>query len=198
MGKLSLDKGRVSQKMKTREVLLLKANELLKQRIEISVDLVAREAGISKATAYRYFSSSEALKREASLQLKAKTNDNLFADLSINDLKGRLDRLIDYHFNLFINNEVEFRLFLSSIIGESVIRKETPSRAGRRIILIREALKPLQSTLTSGVFDHMVNSLSIFFGIESITVLKDVCRLTNDEILQTWKWSVNRIVFFKD
>jgi AcrR family transcriptional regulator len=198
MGKLPLDKGRISQKMKTREVLLLKANELLKQRTEISVELVAREAGISKATAYRYFSGSDALKREASLQLKAKTDDDLFADLSDTDLEGRLGRLIDYHFNLFINNEIEFRLFFSSIIGESVVRNEIPSRAGRRIILIREALKPLQSTLTPGVFDQMVNSLSIFFGIESVTILKDVCRLTNDDILQTWKWSVNRIVFFKD
>jgi AcrR family transcriptional regulator len=198
MGKLSLDKGRIIQKLKTREALISKANELLKQGIEINVELVAREAGISKATAYRYFSGADALKREASLQLKAKTNDDLFTDLSDTDLPARIDRLIDYHFKLFTENENEFRLFLSSVIGESVVQKNNQLRAGRRVALITEALKPLQGSLSQSTFDNMVNALSVFFGIESITVLKDVCKLNNDEILQTWKWSVNRIIFYKD
>ena len=186
------------QKLKTREALLSKANGLLKQGTDINVELVAKEAGISKATAYRYFSGADALKREASLQLKAKTNDDLFTDLSDNDLPARIDRLIDYHFKLFTENENEFRLFLSSVIGESVIQKNNQQRAGRRVALIREALKPLQTTLSETVFDNMVNALSVFFGIESITVLKDVCKLSDDAVLQTWKWSVNRIVFLKD
>jgi AcrR family transcriptional regulator len=198
MSKLSLDKGRIIQKLKTREALISKANELLKQGIEINVELVAKETGISKATAYRYFSGTDALKREASLQLKAKTNDDLFTDLSDNDLPARIERLIDYHFKLFTENENEFRLFLSSVIGESVIQKNSQLRAGRRVALIREALKPLQKSLSETVFDNMVNALSVFFGIESITVLKDVCKLNNDAILQTWRWAVNRIVFFKD
>lgn len=198
MSKLSLDKGRIIQKLKTREALIFKANELLKQGAEISVELVARESGISKATAYRYFSSSDALKREASLQLKAQTNDDLFTDLGDDDLQGRIERLIDYHFKLFTENETEFRLFLSSVIGESVTQKDHQSRAGRRIALIREALKPLQKSLASNTFDHMVNALSVFFGIESITVLKDVCKLSDNEVLQTWRWSVNRIVFSKN
>lgn len=198
MSKLSLDKGRIIQKLKTREALLSKANELLKQGTDINVELVAKEAGISKATAYRYFSGADALKREASLQLKAKTDDDLFTDLSDNDLPARIDRLIDYHFKLFTENENEFRLFLSSVIGESVIQKNNQLRAGRRVALIREALKPLQTTLSETVFDNMVNALSVFFGIESITVLKDVCKLSDDAVLQTWKWSVNRIVFLKD
>ncbi|MDN5287617.1 MAG: TetR family transcriptional regulator [Mucilaginibacter sp.] len=198
MSKLSLDKGRIIQKLKTREALLSKANELLKQGTEINVELVAREANISKATAYRYFSGADALKREASLQLKAKTNDDLFTDLNDNDLPGRIERLIEYHFKLFTENENEFRLFLSSVIGESVIHKNSQLRAGRRVALIREALKPLQISLSPAVFDNMVNALSVFFGIESVTVLKDVCKLSNEAVLQTWKWSVNRIVFFKD
>ncbi len=195
MGQLSLDNGRIEQKLKTRERLIAMANTLLLQGQDISVELVAREAGISKATAYRYFTGSDGLKREAALQLKAKTSDDLFADLSETDLPGRINRLIDYHFDLFTKNETEFRLFLSSVIGESIHPKSGYSRAGRRIILIEEALKPLKETLPPATFQQMVLALSVFFGIESITILKDLCKLNNEAVLKTWRWSVHRIVF---
>jgi AcrR family transcriptional regulator len=195
MGKLSLDGGRIAQKLKTREKLIAVANTFLLQGKDISVELVANEAGISKATAYRYFTGTEVLRREASLQLKAKTSDDLFANISEKDLKARVNKLIDYHFELFTKNETEFRLFLSSVISESIHPKSGYSRAGRRIVLIEEALKPLRKTMDLAAFTHMVNALSIFFGIESITVLKDLCKLDNAAILETWRWSVHRIVF---
>jgi AcrR family transcriptional regulator len=195
MSQLLLTKGRIVQKLKTREALISKANEMLKAGSFTGIGAVAKAAGISKATAYRYFSDSEALKREASLQLKAKTSEDLFSDLPETDLAARLDRLITYHFELFTQNEAEFRLFLGSVIHESVTNKKAPSRGGRRIALIEEALKPLRPKLDAQRWDHMVNSLSVFFGIESVTVLKDVCGLANQDILATWKWAVERIVY---
>lgn len=195
MSKLSLDGGRVEQKLKTREKLLAVANTLLLQGKEISVELVAKEAGISKATAYRYFTGTSSLKREASLQLKAQTSDDLFAGISEKDLKARVNKLIDYHFDLFTKNETEFRLFLSSVISESIHPESGYSRAGRRIVLIEEALKPLRKTLSPATFRRMVNTLAVFFGIESVTVLKDLCQLDNKAVLETWRWAVHRIVF---
>jgi hypothetical protein len=106
-----------------------------------------------------------------------------------------LDRLITYHFDLLTQNEVEFRLFLGSVINESVTNKKAPSRGGRRIALIEDALKPLRPKLDALSWDRTVNSLSVFFGIESVTVLKDVCGLANQDILATWKWAVERIVY---
>ena len=195
MTKLRLDKGRIIQKLKTRETLIFKANELLKNGSLSSIEQVAKEAGISKATAYRYFTNLDSLKREASLQLKAETPDNIFADIAPNDLKARLQRLIDYHYHLFTENENEFRLFLSSVIGESVSKKNHTSRCGRRIAIITEALQPIRSTIPKKEFDYMVNALSLVFGIESITIYKDLCVLDNREVLKNWKWTVNRIVF---
>jgi len=195
MSQLLLTKGRIVQKLKTREALISKANEMLKAGTFTNIGAVAKAAGISKATAYRYFSDVEGLKREASLQLKAKTSEDLFADLPETDLAARLDRLITYHFDLFTQHEAEFRLFLGSVIHESVANKKAPSRGGRRIALIEEALKPLRPKMDARSWDHMVNSLSVFFGIESVTVLKDVCGLANQDILVTWKWAVKRIVY---
>jgi AcrR family transcriptional regulator len=194
MTKLQLDKGRIIQKLKTREALVLKANELLRKGNLTSIEQAAREAGISKATAYRYFTKLDALKREASLQLKAEKPEDLFKDLPTDNIKLRIDRLIDYHFRLFIENEDEFRLFLSSVIGESLTDSDTQLRGGRRIALITEALAPLSNNLSKSEFDHMVYALSLVFGIESITILRDLCKLDNNDILKNWKWTVARIV----
>jgi AcrR family transcriptional regulator len=194
MAKLQLDSGRVLQKLKTREALVSKANELLKKGGLNSIEQVAKDAGISKATAYRYFTNLQSLKREAALQLKAESPANLFADLAPDDLSGRLNRLINYHFHLFIENEDEFRLFLGSVITESVTNRDVNQRAGRRVAMIREALQPLIGSISKPEFDHLVNSLCLVFGIESITILKDLCELSDEAILENWRWTVNRLV----
>jgi AcrR family transcriptional regulator len=194
MARLSLDKGRIIQKLKTREALILKANELLKKGTLTSIEQAAKEAGISKATAYRYFTKLDALTREASLQLKAKTPEDLFKDLPADNIKIRLDRLINYHFQLFTENENEFRLFLSSVIKESLTGRDTNLRGGRRIAIITEALEPLQKIVPQHEFDQMVYALSLVFGIESVTILRDLCKLDNAAILENWRWTVARIV----
>jgi hypothetical protein len=118
----------------------------------------------------------------------------LFADIPKENVAGRLSRLIEYHFELFIQNETEFRLFLGSVINDSVKNKNAPSRAGRRVALIEEALEGKRESVDKITFTRMVDSLSLIFGIESITVLKDLCLLDNDGVLGTWKWLTNKIV----
>jgi AcrR family transcriptional regulator len=193
MTKLTLNDGRIRQKLKTREALVHKANELLKKGPLNSIEQAAKEAGISKATAYRYFTNLDSLKREASLQVKAEQPGNLFSDIAAGDLPARLNRLIEYHYHLFIENEDEFRLFLGAVISESVSDRAVNQRGGRRIAMIREALEPLKGKCKKAEMDHMINALSLVFGIESIIILKDLNGLSNDAILQNWKWTVKRI-----
>lgn len=197
MSKLELNRGRIVQKLKTRELLIFKANKLLKEGQLTSIEQVAKEAGISKATAYRYFTKLDALKREASLQLKAEQPQDLFKDLPCHCLDKRLERLIDYHFQLFIENEQEFRLFLSTVISDSLSGNHNNLRGGRRIALIEEALSSLKTTLPEHEFNQIVYALSMVFGIESVTILRDLCKLDNKGILENWRWTVNKIVFSK-
>lgn len=179
--------------MRTREILLTTANELLQQGSRISVAQVAQMAGVSKTTAYRYFSGAEALVRESSLHLKAQSPDDLFDQVE-DDLTIRINRLIDYHFDLLTQNENEFRLFLSSAIQDSVVNREGYSRAGRRILLIEQALRPLKKGTDINTFRKMVNSISVVLGIESLTVLKDLSQLSDQEVVDTWRWLIFRIV----
>ena len=191
----NIDSGRIAQKMKTRKKLLVAAHTMMVQGDDISVEQVAKEAGVSKATAYRYFSNKDILQREASLDNKSEDKDDLFASMSLEDLPARIDKLIQYHFDIVTNNEIEFRLYLSAAMKDSVQNKQNYSRAGRRILLTEQAIISLKKTIPPEQFSNMVSAISVVLGMESLTILKDLCGLENNKILETWKWMIDRIIF---
>lgn len=61
--------GRPNQRVRTRKDLLQAAARLMKQGRKPSLDDVAQEALVSRATAYRYFPTIDALLLEASLDV---------------------------------------------------------------------------------------------------------------------------------
>ena len=160
----------------------------------ISVEQVALVAGISKATAYRYFSNKDILLKEASLQRGLMDKDDLFGDIDVCNLNARIEKLIDYHFEVLTTNEDVFRLYLGAIMQNSVRDKKNYSRGGKRILLIAEALLPLKKEISKETFDKMVNAISLLMGIESISILKDICGLENGSIQEMWKWMIQKII----
>ena len=60
---------RTAQKARTREALLDATRSLIADGIPVTVQRAADEAGISKATAYRYFSDPSLLVAEAGLKV---------------------------------------------------------------------------------------------------------------------------------
>lgn len=189
-----LESGRIGQKRKTRELLLATAKRMLVKGENISVEQVALVAGISKATAYRYFSNKDILLKEASLQRGLMDKDDLFGDIDVCNLNARIEKLIDYHFEVLTTNEDVFRLYLGAIMQNSVRDKKNYSRGGKRILLIAEALLPLKKEISKETFDKMVNAISLLMGIESISILKDICGLENGSIQEMWKWMIQKII----
>lgn len=190
----NMKSGRIAQKMKTRKKLLLAANALMVRGETVGLEEVAKEAGVSLATTYRYFSNKEILKREAFLEKKSEEKKDLFSGLDKDDLAGRVNTLIRYHFDILTQNETEFRLFLSAAMQESVENRENYSRAGRRVLLIEEALLPIKERIAQEQFNHMIGAISVILGIESITVLKDLYGVENDGVLKIWRWMINKII----
>jgi len=189
-----LESGRIGQKRKTRELLLATAKKMLVKGENISVEQVALVAGISKATANSYFSNKGILLKEASLQRGLMDKDDLFGDIDVCNLNARIEKLIDYHFEVLTTNEDVFRLYLGAIMQNSVRDKKNYSRGGKRILLIAEALLPLKKEISKETFDKMVNAISLLMGIESISILKDICGLENGSIQEMWKWMIQKII----
>ena len=184
---------RINQKRRTRTELLRAARELIEGgNRNPSVGDVADRAQISRATAYRYFSASEELIREAVLDGVAGVIDVPPAgdDDGPEEAAARLDTLVSQVFDMVLSNESVFRTLLAtSATGQSSAR-----RGGRRLTWLREALSPLADKIPARDFDRLVNSLSLVTGIEALVVTRDICELENDEAAQLLRWTAKTLL----
>ena len=83
--------GRPNQRLRTRHDLLSAAARLLKQGRTPSLEQVAEAAMVSRATAYRYFPSIDALLVEAPIEGEAPDAEALFKESRSADPEVRVD-----------------------------------------------------------------------------------------------------------
>ncbi|NNE55617.1 MAG: TetR/AcrR family transcriptional regulator, partial [Flavobacteriales bacterium] len=105
MSKLPLDKGRVSQKLQTRQQILNAVKSLMKTKRKISLEDVAQKAKISRATIYRYFSNVELLVTEASLDIHHIAPIELAESTRGKDLVDSIKQIQSYYNNLAHQHE---------------------------------------------------------------------------------------------
>ena len=186
---MELDSGRRNQKYRTRRALLAAARTLLERQEPVSVAAAAALADISKATAYRYFSTTDAIIREAVLDGRWKSAEEVIGDAV--EVRERVQRVNAYLFQHTRNNEAAHRMFLSkaleSWLGDGG-KPKAQLRLGRRIPMYEQALAPVRASLAKPEFHKLVLSLAAASGIESYIALKDVCELddaTADDISAT-------------
>ncbi|MCW3015506.1 MAG: hypothetical protein JWO02_2598, partial [Solirubrobacterales bacterium] len=101
--------GRTTQKARTRAALIDAARRLLAASRTPSVEDAAEAAGVSRATAYRYFSNRRALLVAVHPEVEA--IDLLGADAP-QDARERLDRTIAELIGLTVDTEPELRTML--------------------------------------------------------------------------------------
>jgi len=182
--------GRVRQKQRTRAILLAAARDMLAKGEGGGVAEVADRAGISRATAYRYYSSADVLMHEAVLDGIANELDTL--DFTAADAKAvdtRIALMVEEILAMVLRNEALFRTYLRSTLTDT----GTP-RGGRRIRWMQQALGDDRAGLSAGTSKRLVHALALLSGIETIIVLRDVCALDDKEILEVARWSANALV----
>jgi AcrR family transcriptional regulator len=183
---------RINQKRRTRAELLRAARELAEGGRQPSVAEVADHAGISRATAYRYFSAPEEMIREAVLDAVATTIsiDPPLPGAGPEAVGAQLQLLIGRIFDMVTDNEAMFRALLASTVtGDSTVK-----RGARRITWLTEALEPLRAHLSPGDFQRLICGLSLLTGIETLVVLKDVCGLNAQEARETALWTAKTML----
>jgi AcrR family transcriptional regulator len=194
---LDIEKGRRDQKYRTRRALLAAARQLLERKEPVTVVAAAMEATISKATAYRYFSTSESLMREAVLEGHWKEPEEVVGDAK--DVRERLQRVNAFLIMYTRNNEMAHRYFLSKALEAWVAEGGKPTvqlRLGRRIPMYAFALEPVKGSLSKSAFRKLVLALAGASGIESYIALKDVCGLDDAEADEI-SWMIIEAIFDK-
>lgn len=183
---------RQGQKSRTRKDLLRAASRLMQAGRSPTLDEVAEEALVSRATAYRYFPGVEALLTEAALDLAMPDGEGFFAGDDSTEPLERLLRADAAVAEMIRSNEPALRAMLIHSLQQGLGGADLPTRQNRRTPLIEAALAPGQ--FAPWVRDRLAKALALIIGTESMLAFKDVLRLPDDEADSVRRWMIRALV----
>jgi AcrR family transcriptional regulator len=164
---------RKQQKNRTREAILEGARTLLNRGDRITVAGAAAESGISKATAYRYFSDPRTLQLEAGLDVLLLPYEEIVEGSQ--NPREKVCAVSLYFLNLALAHETAFRRFLASNLEATVEAPSSEKRRGaRRVPMFERALEDLLPSISPDAFAALVRGLSAATGTEAMIALLDI------------------------
>lgn len=161
-----------------------------------SVTELAARAGVSRATAYRYFPTRSKL-------INAVVEDSLgpvrILASTIPDGRERIRELFDQTFPRFKEYEPQLRAALLLSLEHAAQERagklaEEPYRRGHRRKILSHAAAPLKRRLGKKRFDRLVRALSVVYGIEAYVVLRDIWSSSDKEIESIARWIADALV----
>jgi AcrR family transcriptional regulator len=161
-----------------------------------SVSDLAAAAGVSRATAYRYFPSRSKL-------ISAVVDESLGPvrqwESQSTDGVVRLRELFTLTFPRFKEYEAQMRAALQlSLEHWSSERADTleeePFKRGFRKGILERTARPLRSKLGEDRFQRLLRALSIIYGIEPYVVMKDIWGANDREIESLVRWVAEALV----
>jgi AcrR family transcriptional regulator len=166
--------------------LLTAAVQLARERRPPSIPEAAELALVSRATAYRYFPSAQALWEEATFEIATGSWDASVVDEAGDRVGARLDAAVTTLGWHMLDEEAPFRLRARAALelwfqhAGLPDEERTPVREGRRMAWNAKVVEPLRGRLTDDEVDELANALALVWGPEAVIVLRDVCRLDPD------------------
>lgn len=188
-------RGRVQQKQRTRQALLQAVNRVLARGEVPTIDGVAAEAMVSRATAYRYYSRIDALVADAFFTGGIPGPEEAF-DGDEGEAAERVLTVERMVHDLLLGDEIGMhviqREFIETWLSNPPERR--PPRPGRRMPLIEAALEPFIETLGKERAQRLRNALALVIGLEALISMRDVCGLDLEETRATTRWAVTALV----
>ena len=190
-----LAKGRVNQKMRTRQSLADAAVKLAKSGRRPTLPEIAAEAKVSRATAYRYFSSSDAMISDSYFDHAAQRARTLFIAEG-GDPVDRIGRAADTINRLLIEDEIGVHVMLKSLMDVWLSNPpaDRPPRPGRRMPLIDDVLARLDVKLDAGRRVRLRRALALTMGTEAVITLCDVCGASPEEMIEVSTWAARTLL----
>ena len=189
--------GRPNQKRRTRKDLLEAASRLMKRGRKPSLEEIAEQALVSRATAYRYFPSVETLLLEASLDVATPSAEEIFRGQPGGDAVSRLVRADVALHEMILANETPLRMMLAQALERSALADadaDLPPRQNRRSPLIEAALEPARGEFAPELFETLGQALALVLGTESLLVFKDVLQLDDARTREVKRWTIEALV----
>lgn len=186
---------RTNQKRRTRKDLLQAAARLMKEGRTPSLEEIAAEALVSRATAYRYFPNVEALLIEAPLDLALPDEEAMFRGASVADPVARMERVDKVFHEMILENETALRLMIAKTMERRAAGDDNlPTRQNRRTPMIEAALAPARTEFDPASLDRLQKALALLIGTESMIVFKDVLQLSDKEAREVKRWAIRALI----
>lgn len=186
--------GRANQRNRTRQALIEAAAALREEGLNPTIAEVAERAMVSRATAYRYFPSPEALISETATDRDMQPLEN-FWQPGDDPVKG-MGLAADALNKLLIGDEVGLRMMERSFLTVWLENQteEAPLRPGRRMSYIEPIVDSLKDVLSPRARKRLKQALSIVMGTEALIAVRDVGGASVEESLGAAAWAARALV----
>lgn len=184
--------GRSHQKARTYRALVAAARDLIAHGATPTIDEAAAAAGISRATAFRYFPNQNALLVAAHPFIDAVS---LLDDGAPDDPVERLALVVAAHGQQILELEHQFRTMLRlSLDPDPERRDQLVLRKGRAIAWIEDALTPLRSSMSDDEVHRLAVAIRSVEGIEAFVWLTDIAGLSRRDAIAAMAWSAQALL----
>jgi AcrR family transcriptional regulator len=158
-----------------------------------TVAQVAERAMVSRATAYRYFPSSEALISETAADRDMTPLENLWQP-GDDPVKG-IGLAANALHKLLIDDEIGLHVMERSFMTVWLENEShEPLRPGRRMSYIEPIVDSLKDALSPRARKRLKQALSIVMGTEALIAVRDIGGASIKESLDTAVWAAQALV----
>ena len=159
-----------------------------------TLDEVAERAMVSRATAYRYFPSAEALVSETATErgMKALAEGWQPGDDAVEGIGRAATELSKLLLSDEIGLHVMERSFMTVWLESA--SHEMPLRPGRRMSYIEPMVDALKKQLTPAARKRLKQALAMVMGTEALIAVRDIGRASADEALDAVAWAARSLV----
>ena len=178
--------GRTRQKLQTRDALIDATRQLIAEGLTPTVEDAAAQAGISRTTAYRYFSNQRAILIAAHPEIERKS---LLGANASRDPAERLGAVLDEFFRITLETEPQLRMALRLSLDRGPAPNDNSLRRGRAVGWIEDALAPLLGKLSKQEIRRLALGIRSAAGIEALVWLTDVGRLSRAQAVEIMRSS---------
>ncbi|HEX7166449.1 MAG TPA: TetR/AcrR family transcriptional regulator [Acidimicrobiales bacterium] len=197
MGVSPQEKGRAAQRAWTRGRIIEAANELMAAGDTPSVSDAATVAGVSRATAYRYFPTQGDLLIAAVAQAMGEVGDAVPTEPG-DDAAEALAATARWLIRSTVRNEHQLRALYAHLL-DAWLRERRGEQAerlprGARIPHIERALTPLRAQLGEREFRRLAAVVSVLIGIEGWMALHDMWGMDAAEAEETLLWAMQTLL----
>jgi len=186
--------GRLNQKRRTRQALVQAALVLSEEGRPPTLQRVAEEALVSRATAYRYFPSAEALLYEAHLERVVRSMERaLRPGDDLVEATSQAARAIN---RLLLQNEMGLHVIERSFMQVWLDNpaEARPPRPGRRMEFIDPIVAALAEKLGPGARARLRTALALTMGAEAVLSMRDVAGATAEAAIEVGGWAARALV----